>query len=157
MVLGLCGGYQMLGRSVADPAGIEGPPATVEGLSLLDVETTLSDDKRLEPVAGATSDGAPFSGYEMHMGVTEGNDRARPFARLADGAPEGAMSADGRVIGTYIHGLFADDRQRAAWLARFAAGPAAVAYDDAVERTLDALAAHLAAHIDLDRLLKLAR
>jgi len=157
VVLGLCGGYQMLGRSVADPDGIEGPPATVEGLSLLDVETTLSDDKRLEPVGGTTSDGAPFSGYEMHMGVTEGNDRARPFARLAGGAPEGAVSADGRVIGTYIHGLFADDRQRAAWLARFAAGPASVAYDDLIERTLDALAAHLAAHIDLDRLLKLAR
>ena len=157
MVLGLCGGYQMLGRSVADPDGIEGPPATVAGLSLLDVATTLSYDKRLEPVIGTTGDGAPFAGYEMHMGVTEGNDRARPFARLANGAPEGAVSADGQVIGTYIHGLFADDRQRAAWLARFAAGPATVAYDDLVERTLDALAAHLAAHIDLDRLLKLAR
>ncbi len=91
------------------------------------------------------------------MGVTEGPDRARPFARLADGSPEGAISADGRVIGTYIHGLFADDRQRAAWLARFAAGPTNIAYDDLVERTLDALAAHLAAHLDLDRLLKLAR
>ena len=79
---------------------------------------TLSDDKRLEPVRGTTDDGAPFAGYEMHMGVTEGPDRARPFARLADGSPEGAVSADGRVIGTYIHGLFADDRQRAAWLAR---------------------------------------
>jgi len=157
MVLGLCGGYQMLGRSVADPAGIEGPPATVEGLGLLDVATTLSDDKRLEPIAGTTSDGAPFSGYEMHMGVTEGKDCARPFARLADGSPEGAVSADGRVIGTYIHGLFADDRQRAAWLARFAAGPVKAAYDDTVERTLDALAAHLAAHVDLERLLKLAR
>ena len=157
MVLGLCGGYQMLGRSVADPDGIEGPPATVEGLSLLDVETTLSGDKRLEPVTGATSDGAPFTGYEMHMGVTEGNDSARPFARRADGAPEGAMSADRWVIGTYIHGLFADDRQRAAWLARFAAGPTAVVHDDLVERTLDGLAAHLVAHIDLDRLLKLAR
>ncbi len=157
MVLGLCGGYQMLGRTVADPDGIEGPPATVEGLGLLDVATTLSRDKRLEPVAGATRDGAPFSGYEMHMGVTEGHDRARPFARLADGSAEGATSADGRVIGTYVHGLFADDRQRAAWLQRFAAGPAGIAYDDLVERTLDALAAHLAAHIDLDRLLTLAR
>ena len=93
----------------------------------------------------------------MHMGVTEGQDRARPFARLADGSPEGAISADGRVIGTYIHGLFADDRQRAAWLARFGAGAPNVAYEDLVEQTLDALAAHLAAHLDLDRLLKLAR
>jgi adenosylcobyric acid synthase len=157
MVLGLCGGYQMLGRSVADPDGIEGSPATVEGLGLLDVVTTLSNDKRLEPVSGTTSDGVSFSGYEMHMGITEGEDRARPFARLADGSPEGAVSADGRVIGTYVHGLFADDRQRAAWLAWFAAGPAGIAYDELVERTLDGLAAHLAAHLDLDRLLTLAR
>src|SRR6202042_2496496 len=82
MVLGLCGGYQMLGRTIADPDGIEGPPATVEGLGLLDVQTTLSNAKRLEPVRGTTSDGVSFSGYEMHMGVTEGCDCARPFARL---------------------------------------------------------------------------
>src|SRR5579862_9393475 len=104
MVLGLCGGYQMLGRTVADPGGIEGPPATVEGLGMLEVATTLSNDKRLEPVSGTTSDGVSFSGYEMHMGVTEGHDRARPFARLADGSSEGAISADGRVVGTYVHG-----------------------------------------------------
>ena len=91
------------------------------------------------------------------MGVTRGADCARPFARLADGSPEGAVSADGRVIGTYIHGLFADDRQRSAWLARLGAGPSAVAYDDLVEDTLDRLAAHLAAHVDLDRLLSLSR
>ncbi|HUD85271.1 MAG TPA: cobyric acid synthase [Xanthobacteraceae bacterium] len=156
-VLGLCGGYQMLGRTVADPDGIEGPPASVDGLGLLDVATTLSNEKRLEPVRGTTSGGVPFAGYEMHMGVTEGKDRAWPFARLADGSAEGAIAADGRVIGTYIHGLFADDRQRAAWLQRFAAGPTTIAYDALVEQTLDALAAHLAAHIDLDRLLTLAR
>ncbi len=156
-VLGLCGGYQMLGRSVADPDGIEGPPARVDGLGLIDVETILSADKRLEAVRGTTADGTPFAGYEMHMGATVGPDCARPFARLADGSPEGAMAADGRVIGTYIHGLFADDRQRAAWLARFAAGAAGVAYDASIERTLDALAAHLAAHLDIDGLLKLAR
>src|SRR5262249_16757061 len=149
--------YQMLGHTVADPDGIEGPPAKVQGLGLLDVETTLSAEKRLEPVSGLTSDGVPFSGYEMHMGATDGKDRARPFARLADGSAEGAMSADSRVIGTYVHGLFADDKQRAAWLQRFAAGPTAVAYDDLVEKTLDALAAHLAAHVDLDRLLMLAK
>jgi adenosylcobyric acid synthase len=156
-VLGLCGGYQMLGRTIADPDGIEGPPGKVEALGLIDVETVLSGEKRLEPVHGVTADGAPFSGYEMHMGVTEGADRARPFARLADGSPEGAVSADGRVLGTYVHGLFGDDRQRAAWLARFAAGTTNIAYDTLVEQTLDALAAHLAAHLDLDRLLKLAR
>jgi adenosylcobyric acid synthase len=156
-VLGLCGGYQMLGRTIADPDGIEGPPGKVEALGLIDVETVLSGEKRLEPVHGVTADGAPFSGYEMHMGVTEGADRARPFARLADGSPEGAVSADGRVLGSYVHGLFGDDRQRAAWLARFAAGTTNIAYDALVEQTLDALAAHLAAHLDLDLLLKLAR
>jgi adenosylcobyric acid synthase len=155
-ILGLCGGYQMLGRSIADPEGIEGPPAKVEGLGLVDVATTLSGEKRLEPVRGVSNDGAPFTGYEMHMGITEGPDRARPFARLADGSAEGAVSADGRIIGTYVHGLFADDGQRAAWLSRFG-GTATIAYDSLVENTLDALAAHLAAHLDLDRLLKLAK
>jgi len=156
-VLGLCGGFQMLGRTVADPDGIEGPPGRVEGLGLLDVETTLSNEKRLEPVHGTTADGASFAGYEMHMGVTEGPARGRPFARRADGSPEGAISPDGRVIGTYIHGLFADDRQRAAWLTRFAAGTATVAYDASIEDTLDRLAAHIGAHLDLDGILKLAR
>jgi adenosylcobyric acid synthase len=155
-VLGLCGGYQMLGRTIADPDGIEGPPGTVHGLGLLAVDTVLAGDKRLAPASGTTADGTPFRGYEMHMGVTEGPDRARPFARVGD-APEGAMSADGRVIGTYIHGLFADDGQRSAWLARFGAGHAAIAHDDLIESTLDGLAAHVARHIDLDRLLSLSR
>jgi adenosylcobyric acid synthase len=156
-VLGLCGGYQMLGRMIDDPAGVEGPAGRAEGLGLLDVATELSWDKRLEPVRGETSDGVPFAGYEMHMGVTKGPDSARPFARLADGSPEGAVSADGRVIGTYIHGLFADDRQRAAWLTRLDAGPPGIAYDALVEQVLDRLAAHIAAHVDLDRLLSLSR
>ena len=157
VVLGLCGGYQMLGRALHDPEGIEGTPGTAAGLGLLDIETTLANEKRLEKIEGTSSDGTPFTGYEMHMGLTAGPDCARPFARLADGNAEGAMSASGRVIGTYIHGLFADDRQRAAWLARFAPGGTAIAYDALVDDTLDTLAAHLAAHIDIDRLLSLAR
>jgi adenosylcobyric acid synthase len=156
-VLGLCGGYQMLGRKVADPDGIEGPPGEVAGLGLLDVDTVLAAEKRLEAAHGATHDGAPFAGYEMHMGVTKGRDCARPFARLADGARDGAVSADGRIEGTYIHGLFADDRQRAAWLARLNAGPVTFAYEPMVEDVLDRLAAHLAAHVDLERLISLSR
>ena len=156
-VLGLCGGYQMLGHAIHDPRGLEGPAGTAEGLGLLNVETTLAADKRLEPVHGTTGDGIPFSGYEMHMGVTEGPDRARSFACLADGSSEGAISPDGRVIGTYIHGLFVDDRQRSAWLTRFAAGRTTIRYDALIDETLDRLAAHLAAHIDLDLLLKLSR
>jgi adenosylcobyric acid synthase len=157
LVLGLCGGYQMLGRTIADPQGIEGRAGDIAGLGLLDVETVLSDRKRLEPIRGATTGDVSFCGYEMHMGVTTGADCTRPFARLGDGAPEGAISPDGRVFGTYIHALFADDGQRAAWLSRLSAGPAAVCYDDLIEQTLDRLAAHLTAHLDLDRLLSLAR
>ncbi len=155
-VLGLCGGYQMLGRAIHDPEGIEGEAGSAEGLGLLDVETTLGGEKRLENVEGETFEGSPFIGYAMHMGVTEGPDRARQFAKLG-GEAEGAMSPDGRVMGTYIHGLFADDRQRSAWLERLGAGETAIAYDSLVDETLDKLAAHLAAHIDLDELLALAR
>ncbi|PZQ79472.1 MAG: cobyric acid synthase CobQ [Ancylobacter novellus] len=154
-VLGLCGGYQMLGRSIADPQGVEGPPATVPGLGLLDVDTVLAGEKRLVAVTG-TAAGAPFSGYEMHMGVTEGPGRSRPFALIDQEGPEGAVSVDGRVVGTYAHGLFADDRQRAAWLAHLGAPPSDLAYEAGVEETLDALAAHLERHVDLDRLLALA-
>lgn len=166
-VLGLCGGYQMLGRVLRDPDGIEGQPGEADGLGLLDVETTLSGEKRLEPARGATFDGVPFTGYEMHMGHTEGPDTARAFARLDNGTLEGAMAGEGQasggkvsggqVFGTYVHGLFADDRQRAAWLARFAAGPARIRYEDQVDAVLDDLAAHLEAHVDIDRLLTRAR
>jgi adenosylcobyric acid synthase len=157
MLIGLCGGFQMLGHTIADPDGIEGPAAEVQGLGLLEVTTTLSVEKRLEPVCGTTTDGAPFTGYEMHMGITAGPDGALPFARLADGSLEGAVSADGKVMGTYIHGLFSDDRQRSAWLARFKAGATNLAYETLIDQTLDRLGAHLAAHLDLDRLLKMAR
>ena len=156
-VLGLCGGYQMLGRSIADPAGVEGAAGQVAGLGLLDVETVLGGDKRLVPVAGVSADGAPLRGYEMHLGTTAGPGRARPFAHLADGAAEGAVSADGLVTGTYVHGLFSAEAQRAAWMARFAAGAPAIAYEAGVEAALDALARHLEAHLDIDGLLKLAR
>jgi adenosylcobyric acid synthase len=155
-VIGLCGGYQMLGRTVADPDGVEGSVGTAPGLGLLDVETVLTREKTLVSVTGTTSDGMPFKGYEMHMGVTQGPDCARPFATV-EGKPEGAVSANGRVIGTYVHGLFADDRQRSAWLERLGAGPANVAYEELVEATLDRLAKHLATFVDLDRLLTLAR
>ncbi len=155
-ILGICGGYQMLGRTISDPQGVEGPPGSLPGLGLLDVGTTLSATKRLLPVEGRTADGHPFAGYEMHMGETSGPDRERPFAYLPDG-PDGAASADGRVQGTYVHGLFADDAQRAAWLTRFGAAASGASYEDGVEETLDALARHLEAHLDLDTLLTLAR
>ena len=126
------------------------PPAKVS------LTTTLSAEKRLEPVRGTSSDGAPFSGYEMHIGVTEGSDCARPFGRLADGVPESAMSPDGRVIGTYVHGLFGDDRQRAAWLAALGT-TSGINYDATIEHTLDQLADHCEAHLDLEAILEAAR
>ncbi|HEX4507787.1 MAG TPA: cobyric acid synthase [Alphaproteobacteria bacterium] len=153
-VLGLCGGYQMLGRTVADPDGIEGPPGSEPGLGLLDVETVLTDDKTLTEVTGTSAGGVPFHGYEMHVGRTTGPDCARPLLTYADGRRDGAISADGRICATYVHGLFADDRQRAAWLGGEAIG---FQYETDVERVLDALAEHLARHIDLDRLLSLTR
>ena len=124
-VLGICGGYQMLGKRVSDPHGIEGPPSTCDGLGLLDVETELTGDKLLLEVTGASKDGAPFRGYEMHVGRTTGRDCARAVVTFADGRDDGAASTDGRVSGCYVHGLFADDRQRSAWLTRLGAGQSA--------------------------------
>ena len=153
-VLGLCGGFQMLGRAVADPLGVEGPPGQASGLGLLPVETVLSGEKRLTPVEGEAA-GAPFRGYEMHMGKTTAADR--PFATFSDGRADGAVSADGRIGGCYVHGLFADDRQRAALLARLGAPSDGRSYEAGQEAALDAVAAHMAKHIDLDRVLALAR
>ena len=157
-MLGLCGGYQMLGRRIADPDGVEGPPGEAPGLGLLDVETVLGGPKVLRPGTGRSeADGAPFAGYEMHVGRTAGPDCARPLLRLADGTPEGATSPDGTVAAAYVHGLFGDDRQRTAWLARLGAPASGLNYEAEVERVLDGLAAHLETHLDLDRLLRLAR
>ena len=155
-VLGMCGGYQMLGHMLKDPHGLEGPPGVTSGLGLLDVETTFLPEKRLAVVQGRSADGTRYTGFEIHKGVTEGPDRARPFGHFADGTPEGASSPDGRVVGTYLHGLFVDDDQRAAWLKRFG-GTSEVAYDARIEETLDRLAAHLETHVDIDRLLTLSR
>jgi adenosylcobyric acid synthase len=156
-VLGLCGGYQMLGRSISDPTGIEGPPGTIAGLGLLDVSTTLTPDKKLVAVEGITRDGAPVHGYEMHMGSTTGPDCERPFARLDDERPDGAVSADGRVSGTYLHGLFANDAQRAAWIARLGGSASGLNYEAGIEAVLDELAAHVEQHLDIDALLNAAR
>jgi adenosylcobyric acid synthase len=155
-VLGICGGYQMLGWSVADPEGIEGPAGSDPGLGLLDVETVMTPDKRLTTVrASHAATGQLFDGYEIHIGRSDGPDRARPFG-FVDGEPEGAVSADGRVQGSYLHGMFRDDAFRAAWLAGF--GVASVGrYGAGVEAALDALAAHVEAHLDVDGLLAAAR
>ena len=153
-VLGICGGYQMLGRSIADPDGVEGAPGVSEGLGLLDVETVLTPVKqlRVEQAVHAASR-TPISGYHMHMGETAGPDSNRPFA-LVHGAGEGAISPDGRVTGTYLHGLFATDSFRRALLGNVASPD--LAYEAGVEQALDDLANHLEKHLDIDALLALA-
>ena len=155
VILGLCGGYQMLGRSIADPEGLEGPPGTASGLGLLDVETTLHVHKALRPVSG-TALGAPFEGYEMHMGRTCGPDTERPFATLSDGRRDGAMNAAGMVLGSYVHGLLADSDQRRALLARIDVVAEGLDYGDSVEAALDEIASALEEHLDIDALIALS-
>ncbi len=157
-ILGVCGGYQMLGRKIADPEGMEGPAGTVAGLGLLDVETELTSDKVLRACAGVSlPEGADFAGYEMHVGVTRGADAGKPFLQYTDGRGDGAQSPDGAIRACYVHGLFGHEDFRAAILRWIGAETSALAYEAEVERTLDALADHLARHVDLDALLKLAR
>jgi adenosylcobyric acid synthase len=157
-VLGICGGYQMMGRLIADPAGVEGPAAEIEGLGILDVVTTIGATKTLKETRGASiTDGVPFYGYEMHLGVTSGEDCSRPVLRFDDGRHDGATSRDGLATGVYVHGLFADDSQRAALLRSLGGAPSSLHYEAFVEETLDALADHCASHIDLDLLMGLAR
>ncbi len=157
-VIGLCGGYQMLGRRVVDAQGIEGPPGEALGLGFLDIETELGGDKLLAPARGRSAeDGAPFEGYEMHLGRTWGAGCARPMLVLDDGHADGAVSVDGKVRGCYVHGFFSDPAQRAALLARLGGAGSGLSYEASVEDALDAVARHLEAHIDLDRLLTLAR
>ena len=153
-VLGLCGGYQMLGRTIRDPDGADGVPGEAAGLGLLDVETVMAGDKTVRPVTGSCArSGAPVRGFEIHLGATTGTDTARPVARLDRGAG-GATSADGRVAGCYVHGLFAGDAFRAQWLDGVRAGTgSSTAYESAVERDLDALADCLAEALDVDAML----
>ncbi|CAM8661902.1 cobyric acid synthase [Sphingobium sp.] len=155
MVLGLCGGYQMLGRLIADPDGLEGPAGSVAGLGLLDMETRLSGAKTLEQVRGRALD-ADFTGYEMHMGVTHGPDCARPFALIDGARPDGAISRDGRVMGSYVHGLLASTALRDALLRRLGGASAGHDYDQSVEDALDEVATLLESHVDIDAMVALA-
>jgi adenosylcobyric acid synthase len=157
MVVGLCGGYQMLGTVVRDPMGMEGPAGEAAGLGLLDVVTELSAEKALCEVHGhELSTGEPVRGYEMHVGRTTGAGLTRPMLRF-DGRTDGCISADRRVFGCYLHGLFAADAFRSAFLCRLCTrAESGLAYDARVERTLDDLADHLERHLDLDALLAAA-
>jgi len=156
-VLGVCGGYQMLGKSVADPEGIEGSSGESPGLGLLDVKTVMTPQKTVTRVtASHAATGEPIEAYEIHIGLTEGEDRLRPFAIL-NGAGEGAVSRDGRVHGSYLHGLFTSDGFRKAFLARMDIPATNLHYRASVESTLDALADHIENHLDVEGLLAAAR
>jgi adenosylcobyric acid synthase len=156
-VLGLCGGYQMLGTTIDDPAGIEGPPGSAKGLGLLDVHTVLQGDKTLSRVSGLhTETGSAITGYEIHLGKTTGEDCSRPFSSIGN-RKDGAVSRSGRIMGTYLHGCFNGDAFRGAFLASCGATAGKLSFDHLIDRTLDELADHLARHIDLDRLLSLSR
>jgi adenosylcobyric acid synthase len=156
-ILGLCGGYQMLGRTIADPLGVEGRKQTVPGLGLLEIDTVLTGAKRLGEVSGVElATGMPVKGYEMHLGETTGPGLETPMLRLAGGS-DGCVSADGRVTGCYLHGLFASDPFRRSILAKIGAGPSEIAYEQRVEATLDLLADHLEQNLDLPALLAAAR
>ncbi|MEM8630606.1 MAG: cobyric acid synthase [Pseudomonadota bacterium] len=155
-VLGICGGYQMLGREISDPEGIEGPPGTSPGLGLLDVSTVMTPQKTLTQIAAEHApSGVAFHGYEIHIGRSRGPDCARPFARVA-GRAEGAIRPDSLVAGSYLHGMFRDDAFRAAYLGSLGAAAGGLAYDAQVEATLDRLAAHLEQHVECDALFALA-
>jgi adenosylcobyric acid synthase len=155
MILGLCGGYQMLGKRIADPHGVEGPAGDCAGLGLLDVETVLSPGKALDRVQG-TAMGAEFDGYEMHIGETSGPDCARPFALLGDGRPDGAISTGGRVLGSYIHGMFGSAPLRAALLERLGSASDGHDHASAVDAALDEIALAMERHLDIEALAELA-
>jgi adenosylcobyric acid synthase len=155
--LGICGGYQMLGHSVSDPDGIEGPAGETPGLGLLDISTLMTPDKRLSRVTATHADsGLDVAGYEIHIGRSEGPDCARPFAHI-DNRPEGAISPDGRIIGSYLHGMFTSDAFRTAFLSGLGINSRMQAHSALIDQTLDALAEHVETHIDISELLKLAR
>jgi adenosylcobyric acid synthase len=151
----------MLGKTIDDPQGIEGQAGKADGLGLLDVETVLTADKRLVATNGRhVVSGEAISGYEIHIGRTEGADCSRPFAMVAGSGgtshPDGAVSANGRIMGTYMHGLFGSDGFRGALLASFG-GQSSLAYEAVIEATLDALAAHLEASMDIDAIMAIAK
>lgn len=156
MIVGICGGYQMLGKRISDPEGIEGAPGEIAGLGLLEVETVLTSRKTLKKVEG-NAFGQPFSGFEMHMGATAGPDCARPFALLANGQADGALSNDGRVMGSYIHGALLSTGLRRALLAKLGSQSEGQDHSQTVDRALDAIAAELEACLDIDGLLNLAK
>jgi adenosylcobyric acid synthase len=155
-VLGICGGYQMLGAVIKDPDGIEGPAGQVQGLGLLEVETTMTPEKTLTEVTGRDLvSGAVMDGYEIHIGHTQGPDCLRPWLDI-QGSEEGASSRDGLVRGCYVHGIFGSDAFRKSYLASIGAETSDLVFEDVVDETLNALADHIEEHLDVEMIWALA-
>jgi len=155
-VLGICGGFQMLGRRVIDETGVDGPRGEAEGLGLLDVETHMGAAKSVAITdARCEQSGVRLSGYEIHAGETTGEALTLSMFRVG-GKVEGARSADGRVEGTHLHGIFSCDVFRAQWLARAGATTSDLQYQSAVDAALDDVAGALEASVDVDGLFGLA-
>jgi adenosylcobyric acid synthase len=156
-VVGICGGFQMLGRAVRDPDGIEGSVTETEGLGLLDVETVMEPEKTVRNVAARSAVfDLPLQGYEIHLGRTFGPDGQRPAVTI-DGVADGATSADGKVFGTYLHGLFGADQFRSKFLESLGVRGAGIDYRAQVENSLDEIATELETHLDCDAIFALAR
>lgn len=154
-VLGICGGFQMLGSKISDPDGIEGEARVAQGLGLLDVETVMEPEKIVRNViAHSLVHDTGLEGYEIHIGRTRGADAARPFARIGE-HNDGAVSPDGRIMGTYLHGVFTADMFRTRYLAQLGINGSGESYRDGIERALDELAEELEACLDIDGLFAL--
>ena len=157
-IIGLCGGYQMLGKTIHDPLGIEGKKTKAFGLGLLDIETTLGAHKTVGTAEGVeASTNQKVKGYEIHLGKTSGKDCQRPMIKMNDGRLDGAVSASQNVRGCYMHGLFAEDTFRKAFLqqdSNLEFGQ--VNFNESLDRHLNDLAAHLETHLDLDKIAAIA-
>ncbi|MCY1415497.1 Cobyric acid synthase [compost metagenome] len=156
-LIGICGGLQMLGGEVHDPLGLEGAAGSSPGLGLLDYATVLEAEKQLRNVAGTLNlEAVPVAGYEIHAGVTTGPALEQPAVQLADGRCDGAVSADGQILATYLHGLF-EGSQSCAALLRWAGleDVQAIDYQALRERDIERLADLVEKHLDTARLRQL--
>lgn len=152
-VTGICGGYQLLGTQIHDPDGVDGKPGSVMGLGLLQVETRMATEKRTAQVTGICARSTvDVTGYEIHVGSSTGADTRKPMVIL-DGKPDGAISENGKVEGTYLHGMFSSNEFRREWLNRLQPGIASeLDYELTIEHELDLLADGLESALDVDAL-----
>ena len=133
-VLGICGGYQILGKTISDPQGIEGTAAVTQGLGYLDVHTKMKADKKVTPTTAIhLASGNQINGYEIHIGETTGNDCSRPFA-TSNNVPDGAIAYSGQITGTYLHGLFTNNNFRQFFLKNLGLKPSNLDFDQEIEK-----------------------